>query len=171
VSASDSATAAGGVVTWSGLPSLAPGEQKLLTVEVRMDDVSQPSYINVAEITDDSSAMYSAAGDPVTDVDSAPDADPSGDPYADTDDISTTPSGDEDDHDRALIDPAEVAVDNLSPVPPTQPTSPPATIPDPGELPRTGGNSSNTALIACGILLAGIALVLVRRRAPRRRAH
>jgi uncharacterized repeat protein (TIGR01451 family)/LPXTG-motif cell wall-anchored protein len=171
VSASDGATAAGGIVTWTGLPSLAPGEQTLLTVDVRMDDRSQPSYVNVAEITDDSSETYSGPGDPVTDRDSTPDGDPDNDPYADTDDVSTTPSGDEDDHDRALIDPAQVAVDNLSPVPPTPPTAPPTTVPVPGELPRTGGNSSNTALMAGGILLAGIALVLVRRRAPRRRAH
>lgn len=167
VSASDGGTASGSTVTWANLPSLAPGASVVLSVDVRMDDVTQPAYVNVAEITADSSGIYSTPTETVTDVDSTPDTDPANDPLVDTDDIANTPAGDEDDHDRALLDVAQVAVDNLAPTPPTpptQPTAPPATVPDPGELPRTGGNSIPLVLLAGIALLAGFALMLVRRR-------
>jgi len=106
VSASDNAVESGGVVTWTGLSSLDPGQTKNLSIILRVDDATQGDYRNWAEISRDGAATYGT-----TDEDSTPDTnvgndnaagfgnDPN-DPFDNHNDISLDePPGDEDDND------------------------------------------------------------------------
>jgi len=68
VSASDFGTNGGSTVTWANLPNLNPGEAQVLSITLRMDDVSLDSYRNYAEISEDSAEDYG-----ITDEDSTPD--------------------------------------------------------------------------------------------------
>jgi hypothetical protein len=60
------------MVTWTDLPSLAPGASRTVTVDARLADVDQSSYVNTAQIADDGASLYSTPTDPVTDRDSTP---------------------------------------------------------------------------------------------------
>ena len=97
-SASSGGTAAGQTVTWTDLPSLAPGAGATLTVEAHLTDVDQSSYLNTAQISDDSAEQYSTATETVTDRDSTPGQ-----------------VLDEDDEGRAEIPLAAVRADNATP--------------------------------------------------------
>jgi uncharacterized repeat protein (TIGR01451 family)/LPXTG-motif cell wall-anchored protein len=72
VSSSDGGEAAGMVITWTNLPSLMPGETKVLALDARLVDVKQPSYVNRAAVTKDGSSLYSGTTVEVRDVDSTP---------------------------------------------------------------------------------------------------
>jgi uncharacterized repeat protein (TIGR01451 family)/LPXTG-motif cell wall-anchored protein len=169
VSASDSGTAAGGLVTWTDLPSLGAGGMATLTVTARLDDPTLSAYVNTAEITADGSAAYDTPTEDVHDVDSTPDGDLGDDPLVDADDVNVSLPGDEDDHDVASLDVVAIQQANPPPAPPSSPapTTPPAPPSVSGELPRTGGNSGPLVLLAGAIVAAGVVLTLVRRR-PRR---
>lgn len=136
VSASNAgALAANGAVVWTDLPSLVPGATALLTVQLRLDDVTLPEYRNIAEITGDSADDYSTPTTPVTDEDSVPDDDPNNDGVIDTDDVGIDRvPGDEDDHDIAMLDVAAILEANLVAAPTT-----PAEM-STGSLPYTGGD-------------------------------
>ncbi len=71
-SASHGGAAAGQVVTWTDLESLDPGDSVVLTVGARLADVTRDSYVNVAEVSDDSAEEYSTETEEVTDRDSRP---------------------------------------------------------------------------------------------------
>jgi len=58
VAASDFGTASGNMVTWSNLANINPGEVKILTVDLKVDDASFATYRNLAEISEDSSEDY-----------------------------------------------------------------------------------------------------------------
>ncbi|MDO8365075.1 MAG: SdrD B-like domain-containing protein [Actinomycetota bacterium] len=149
VSADHGGLAAGQVVSWD-IADMAPGEIVTLVLVVQMDVITLPSYVNFAEIVADGADAYDLDGDDVEDEDSTPDADITNDPLIDTDDpnIDVIP-GDEDDHDRAFLDPAKVRSDN----------------PRGGTLPSTGGDGSPLLLGAAGLLAAGaISLIVARRR-------
>ncbi len=104
VAASDSGTESGGIVTWSNLPNLNPGDTKQLSITLQMDDATIGEYINRAEISDDSSEDYGT-----TDEDSTPDSDLNNDPVNNHNDLSLdNPTGDEDDND---IEEIEVGVE------------------------------------------------------------
>ena len=95
VSASDGATNSGQLVTWSNLPNIDPGQTKVLTITLLLDDASLGNYRNIAEITEDSAEDYG-----VSDEDSTTDSDLTNDLVinhndADADEIV----GDEDDND------------------------------------------------------------------------
>jgi uncharacterized repeat protein (TIGR01451 family)/LPXTG-motif cell wall-anchored protein len=169
VAASDGGSAAGGVVTWADLPSLAPGETASLTVTARLDDPTMNAYVNTAEVTSDGSAAYDTPTEDVHDVDSAPDGDLGNDPLIDADDVNVAVPGDEDDHDVAALDVGEVRQANPPAAPPSVPdeTAPPAPPSVPGELPRTGGNNGPLQLLAALLVAVGAALFLARRRPPR----
>ena len=150
VSASDGGAVVAGVVLWNGLPSLAPGEIKSLTLQLRLDDLTQSSYRNIAEITSDSSTTYSTPTTPVMDKDSTPDPDPNNDPTVDNDDVNRdSVPGDEDDHDIATLDVTKITIDNRTP-----------TV----KLPTTGGTVLATLLIAAGLVCGGVLLAARRRR-------
>ena len=143
VSASDGGLNTGQVVTWD-LADLAPGATKTVTVTVAVSTLT--SYINTAEIVADGADAYDTDGSDVHDKDSTPDTDITNDPLVDTDDpnIDQVP-GDEDDHDRALLDPVQVKHDNQA-LPPT-------------------GNGLLPIELGFGLLGAGVlALVAGRRR-------
>ena len=94
----------------------------------------------------DGADAYNTDGSDVHDKDSTPDTDITNDPLVDTDDpnIDQVP-GDEDDHDRALLDPVQVKHDNQA-LPPT-------------------GNGLLPIELGFGLLGAGaLALVAGRRR-------
>src|SRR5690606_29818076 len=71
-SGSHGATATGSVVTSPDLASLDPGDSVILAVDARLDDVTQASYVNLAQVTVDSADEYSTEDEDVTDVDSVP---------------------------------------------------------------------------------------------------
>ena len=149
VAASDGGLSTANVVTWN-LSSLAPGVTKSLTIQLRLDDISQLEYRNVAEITSDSSIDYSTPSVVVRDVDSTPDDAPSNDLLVDRTTFDGPISGpDEDDHDIAILDPAQVLIDNKPP---------------PGKLPVTGGDILRILMTAGGALLIGSVLMWGRRR-------
>jgi len=102
VAASDGGVESNGIVTWSTLPSIAPGLVQVVTLSLRMEDASlEGNYRNFAEISDDSAADFG-----VTDEDSTPDNDPDNDPVINHNDpASDTVAGDEDDHDFEEITP------------------------------------------------------------------
>jgi len=102
VSASDGGTNGAGIVTWANLSNLDPGQTKILTITLQMDDPTiSDSYVNFAEITDDSAEDFG-----VTDEDSTPDSDPTNDAVVDHNDpAADTVDGDEDDHDMEEITP------------------------------------------------------------------
>jgi uncharacterized repeat protein (TIGR01451 family) len=143
VSASNAATASGNLVTWTDLASLNPGESATVTIRVRLDDATQPSYVNVAEIISDGSLPISTPTDPVHDVDSSP----------------SVPTGDqnvlEDDRSEASLAVAEVRAAN-------------ATAPVP--LPRTGSDSQRTLTMALCVLAAGCMLTVTASRRRRKNA-
>jgi uncharacterized repeat protein (TIGR01451 family)/LPXTG-motif cell wall-anchored protein len=152
LSASDGGVVVAGAIFWSDLPSIAPGEIRVLSLQLRLDDLTQPSYRNVAEITSDGSSAYNTPTVTVTDKDSTPDSNPNNDPVIDNDDpnVDSIP-GDEDDHDIALLDLLKIIIDNRAPV-----TTP---------LPRTGGDVGSILLMAGGLLALGV-LLRSRRRRP-----
>ena len=69
VSASGGGTESGGIVTWTGLSNLAPGQTRDLSLLLRVDDATQSDYRNWAEISSDSASDFG-----VTDEDSTPDS-------------------------------------------------------------------------------------------------
>jgi len=75
ISASDFGAINGSTVTWTSLPNLNPGQTKVLTLDLRLIDPSLGSYINYAEISEDSAEDYG-----VRDEDSSPDDDVNNDP-------------------------------------------------------------------------------------------
>ena len=164
--ATNGGSAAGDTVRWIDLPSLAPGATLVLSVDVRMDDVERPAYVNVAEIDTDSAGTYSTPGQPVHDIDSTPDDDSLNDALVETDDIDAFFPGDEDDHDTATIPVTQVVIDNLAPPPPPT-TAPPGTTPS-GPLPSTGSDTLDLALLATATLGLGLGLRALRRRPARR---
>ena len=92
VSASDGGSNNNGIVTWTNLSNLNPGETNVLTINLQMDDPTlDTSYSNYAEISDDSSEDFD-----VTDEDSTPDSDPNNDSVVDHNDptclLYTSPS-------------------------------------------------------------------------------
>ncbi len=147
VSSSDLGLNAGQVVSWS-LGNLAPGAKHTFTLVVKMVDATKASYINFSEITTDGADDYDIPGLDVEDEDSVPDDDITNDLLVDTDDVDTDqiPS-DEDDHDRALLDPAKVRQDN-----------PKKTVPD------TGSNTMPLLGLGAGLLAAGLLTLLAGRR-------
>jgi hypothetical protein len=115
-----------------------------------MTDATKASYVNFAEIVTDGADQYDVPGIDVEDEDSVPDSDITNDPLVDTDDVNIDQiPGDEDDHDRALLDVAKVRSDN----------------PRPGTIPGTG---SNTAPLLWGAVVmmafGALASVAARRR-------
>ncbi len=150
------ATVDGQIVTWT-IANLRPGDIATITIVVNIDDRTKLSYINLAEIVTDGAHDYDAPGSVVRDKDSTPDADISNDPLVDTDDVNIDNiPGDEDDHDRAVLDPALVRL-------PSAPISP---------LPVTGINVQR--IVTDSALVASLGSMLVifarrRQRRPRRR--
>ena len=69
VSASDNGSESSGLVTWTGLSNLAPGQIQDLSILLRVDDATQSDYRNWAEISEDSADDFG-----VTDEDSTPDS-------------------------------------------------------------------------------------------------
>ncbi len=103
VSASDFGVLSGNVVTWDKLSSIDPGQTKMLTITLQMDDTSLDSYRNWAEISDDSAADYG-----VTDEDSTPDAILTNDPIINHNDLTAdNVAGDEDDNDYEDVSPIQ----------------------------------------------------------------
>jgi len=101
ISASDFGSYNGATVTWSNLPNLNPGDTKVLTIILRMDDTSFDTYRNYAEISEDSSEDYG-----VTDEDSNPDDDVFNDSVIDHNDPNADEiAGDEDDNDFEEVTP------------------------------------------------------------------
>ena len=101
----------GDQVTWTGLPSLAPGEETNLTVTVEITDLTKRPFTNFAEITADSADGYSTPDETVTDVDSVPgDDETSGVDVGDFDESGTGDDVGFDDEDIATID-TEVVYD------------------------------------------------------------
>ena len=152
-------------VVWTDLPSLAPLTTTVLTLQLRLDDVTLPSYVNTAEISADSADDYSTPADPVTDDDSRPDDDTTNDDVIDTDDVDIDVLfGDEDDHDIAALDMSLVLAANSanSADPPTTPAASPA------PLAMTGSGSTSLLQLATILILAGAAIGLLARR---RRSH
>lgn len=148
VSASDGALIVGSVVTWE-IANLAPGQIRTLTVTVSVADTTLSSYINFAEIVADGADQYDDDGVDIEDDDSTPDTDMANDPLVDTDDVNVEVlPRDEDDHDRALLNPAQVASDN----------------PSSGTLPSTGGDTAPLLDGALILLAAGAVAVVVTRR-------
>lgn len=153
VSASDDPIVAGQTVSWD-ITNLAPGDIKTITLVVKMVDVTRPSYINFAEIISDGADAYDVPGTDVEDKDSFPDNNMGNDSLVDTDDVNIdTIPGDEDDHDRAMLDTAQVRSDN----------------PVVGPLPATGADSLSMLGGAAGLTGLGL-LVLVGVRRRRRAA-
>ncbi len=131
VGASNGATAIGQRVTWIDLPSLLPGASAVVTVDARLDDLTQTSYVNVASIAKDGSTLVSTPDDPVEDVDSHPSL-PSGG--------ATTV---EDDEGSAALSMSQVATDNSTPA----------------NLPRTGSDPRGALRWAVLAIAAGAVLV------------
>jgi uncharacterized repeat protein (TIGR01451 family)/LPXTG-motif cell wall-anchored protein len=154
ISASDGGVVVAGAIFWTDLPSIAPGEVKELSLQLRLDSLLLQNYRNVAEITSDSSTTYNTPTVTVTDKDSTPDSDPSNDPIVDNDDVNVDSiPGDEDDHDIADLDLLKIIIDNRAPV-----VTP---------LPRTGGEIGSVLLAAGGLVMLGLLLVgRTRRRRP-----
>ena len=146
VSATDGGLNAAQVVTWE-LANLQPGEVHTFTVVVRMVDATKTTYVNFAEIVADGAVGY---GPGVSDDDSTPDGDITNDLLVDTDDVNIDQiPGDEDDHDRALLDPAKVRSDN----------------PKSGTIPGTGSNTAPLLYLAAALAVLGaLALLATRRR-------
>ena len=154
VSATDNPLVAGQTVIWD-LTSLAPGEIKSVTIVVKIVDITLDSYVNLAEIVTDGADTYDLPGQDVEDEDSIPDADVYNDPIVDNDDVNIDNiPGDEDDHDRSLLDPAKVKSDN-----PKVTTAP---------IPATGGNTLPQLYGAAAVLgIGALAQVATRRRRRR----
>ena len=142
VDASHGGVVTGQRVTWTDLTSLLPGERAVVTVEARLDDLTQTSYVNVASIAKDGSTLVSTPNDPVEDVDSHPALPASG----------TTAI--EDDEGTAALSMAQVASDN------SVPTS----------LPRTGTDAQPVVRWATAAVAGGAALIATSWRRRRRRA-
>ena len=146
IEGSHGATAAGNLVTWTNLASLAPGGSASVTILVRLSDITKSSYVNVAAIIADGSAAMSTMTDPVTDVDSSP----------------SLPTGDqrvtEDDRSVASLSLADVLAAN-------------ATAPVPVALPRTGSDSERTITMALFAVAAGAVLTLGAHRRRKRSEH
>jgi len=155
VAASNGGTAAGQGIAWTNLPSLAPGASLVLTVDARFTDVSQSSYVNLAEITDDDADSYSTPTDPVTDVDSTPGI-----------------RLGEDDEGQAEIPVEEINAAN--PVPTTTVTFPTTTVALPSttvarpvpNIPNAGARVATMLSYAAVVLAVGLAFYQVRRKRP-----
>jgi uncharacterized repeat protein (TIGR01451 family) len=146
VSGSDGATSVGNVVSWTDLGPLAPGSDKVLSVQVRLDDVTQPSYVNVAAITHDGTAALSTPVENVHDADSQP-----GTPMG-------QPSPNEDDWSVASLSMPQLVIDNA-----------PLEAPAPRPLPITGADI--IAVMGAAALFFAIGLLLVTGFGRRRRAR
>jgi LPXTG-motif cell wall-anchored protein len=152
VSATNDPLVAGQAVSWD-LPSLAPEGVLSITIIVKITDITQPTYVNRAEIVEDGADAYDTPGKDIEDEDSTPDSNVFNDPLIDTDDVNIDViPGDEDDHDRALLDTTKVASDN------------PAVT---GPLPSTGSDLQPLLFTAAGLLAAGVLGVLAARRRRR----
>ena len=164
LAASDGGVAGPNAVSWNDLASLEPGAGRVLTVSTRLDDISRGEYVNRAEITVDSADSYSTATEVVRDVDSTADTDIANDAVRDTDDVDAELSGDEDDHDLAALDPAQVLADNAvnSPGSARPPTSGPGSA-----LALTGSDQLRAVGVAVAAVAVGAGLVLVVRRRHR----
>ena len=111
VSADQGGFLTAGTVQWTDLAELRPGEQRMLTVGLRLDSLDIVNgHRTVAEISRDS-------GD---DWNSTPDNNPYNDGLVDTDDITLAIVGDSDDHDIAEITAAQVRFDNQLVLPAAQ---------------------------------------------------
>lgn len=151
VSADSDGLAAGQVVTWT-IPNLTPGETRTVTLVVRMSNATLPGYLNYAEIVTDSAGGY---GPGVHDEDSTPDADITNDPIVDHDDVDTDQvQADEDDHDRAQLDPVKVRSDNT-------------TI----RIPATGSDAGRALRWGAALLIGGLLFAQVGRRRRGSRAR
>jgi len=152
VSADHLGLSAGQTVSWD-IDNLTPGQILTLHLVVRMTDTTKTSYINLAEIVADGADAYDIDGSDIEDDDSTPDDDLTNDPLVDTDDVTVDHlNGDEDDHDRALLDPTKVVSDN----------------PTPPIIPVTGSDA--TPMLLAAVLLVGagafVSLISSRRRRP-----
>jgi uncharacterized repeat protein (TIGR01451 family)/LPXTG-motif cell wall-anchored protein len=155
VSATNNPLVAGQAVSWD-LPSIAPDGVLSITIIVKITDITQPHYVNYAEIVSDGADAYDMPGKDIEDEDSTPDSNVFNDPIVDTDDVNIDViPGDEDDHDRAVLDTAKVASDN------------PAIV---GPLPVTGSDLQPLLLTGAGLLAAGALGMLATRRRRHSRA-
>ncbi len=117
VSADQGGFLTAGTVQWTDLAELQPGEQRTLTVGLRLDSLDIVNgHRTIAEISRDS-------GD---DWNSTPDNNPYNDGLVDTDDITLAIVGDSDDHDIAEITAAQVRFDNQLRLPAAQIVAPDA---------------------------------------------
>lgn len=159
VSASDGGVVGPRSVVWNDLPSLAPGMVATVSVAARLDDVTMSSYVNRAEIMADAAAIYSTPDEVVRDVDSIPDTDVWNDAVIDHDDVHDDIPGDEDDHDIAELDMAQVRADNL-----VRDETTPAGSSRAPRLAFTGYDPALPVGVGAMALALGLALVLRRRR-------
>ncbi|MDQ2677701.1 MAG: hypothetical protein M3Y51_03080 [Actinomycetota bacterium] len=161
VTATDGAVAGPGTLSWNDLPSIDPGAAKVITLEARLDDITRDAYVNRAEITADSARTYSTATEVVRDVDSTPDTDPDNDALRETDDVDASLSGDEDDHDVAALDVAQVRADNAT----NDRAEPGERGPSvPAALAMTGTDQALPIRFAAVAVAAGLVLLGLRRR-------
>jgi LPXTG-motif cell wall-anchored protein len=134
VSSSDGGEAVGMVITWMNLPSLMPGETKVLALDARLVDVTQPSYVNRAAVTKDGSSLYSSGTVEVRDVDSTPSKIDPGLPLPEIDTASFV-----------ALPVRQVQADNNA-------------------LPSTGSDIGSTLTTAAAGLATGVMLLLIGRR-------
>ena len=152
--ASDGGVSDGAIVTWTDLPSLAPGAMMTLKVGLRLDDVARASYRNIAEITADSANTYSTPTITVVDVDSTPGAIHDSSSVVERHSFSDPlPPDQQDSRDVAALDVRQVLTDNHVP------------------LPQTGGDTWALLRWALAFVLVGGGMVMlsVRRRLVTRR--
>jgi uncharacterized repeat protein (TIGR01451 family) len=152
-------TAGPGNTATTTLPGpLAPGASTTVDISLRVSaGATAGTRQNHAEI----SSFTDTNGQPREDVDSTPDTSLGNDPLVD--DVTDNSGGDEDDEDIASITFASTS-------PPPPPTSPTTDVPNPGELPATGGNSGMLATLAVLLVVggAGVAMLARIRRRPAR---
>ena len=134
------------------IAALAAGTSTTVDIIFTVDAGATGTIDNFAEI----SGATDGDGNPVTDIDSTPDA-TNDDLFLTDDDVTGNglAGGDEDDHDRAQLNVAPPPVINTVPVqdPPPVPV-----------LAFTGASSTALAIVASTMLLVGLALVAKQRR-------
>jgi uncharacterized repeat protein (TIGR01451 family) len=144
---------AAGATTQTG--AIAAGDS--VTVEITFEIAAGASgrIENLAEIAGATSAVTMPNGDPLPDIDSIPDDDPDDDLIDDQIDGS----GDEDDHDVAVL---SLATQPSTPSAPTTPAAPVTsatpTTPASTNLASTGSWSDQMAIFALALVLIGISL-------------
>jgi len=166
VAASDGGAAGPGSATWNDLVSLSPGQSRVLTLSTRLDDASLDTYVNRAEITVDSADSYSTATESVRDIDSVPDTDLDNDGMRDTDDVDAELSGDEDDHDVAALDLAQVRGDNVTHSATPAEAGPSSSKPA-SSLAFTGSNVALPVRVGLAAMALGVGLLVWVRRGRR----